>query len=83
MGTGSSNTGNSGNSSTSSPGLSRGLLSGVGSDGVSLSLVLGHGLVDLLHDIKPDGGSEDGREGKGAGSLCKKEVQKLSFLHVG
>ena len=44
VGSGSSNTGDTSDGSTSSPRLSRGLLSGVGSDGVSLPLVLSHGL---------------------------------------
>jgi len=44
VGSGSSDTGDTSDGSTSSPRLSRGLLSGVGSDGVSLPLVLSHGL---------------------------------------
>ena len=60
VGSSSSNSGNSSNSSTGSPGLGGSLMSSVLSDGVRLSLVLGHGLVDRGNDIVSDGSGEDG-----------------------
>jgi len=50
---------------TSSPGLGRGLVTGLLAHGIGLALVLGNSLVHLLDDIRTDGGSEDGREGVG------------------
>ena len=43
---------------TSSPGLSRGLVASLLADGVRLTLVLGHALVNLLDDIRADGAQE-------------------------
>lgn len=50
---------------TSSPGLGRGLVTGLLAHGIGLALVLGDSLVHLLDDIRTDGSSEDGREGVG------------------
>lgn len=50
---------------TSSPGLGRGLVTGLLAHGIGLALVLGDSLVHLLDDIRTDGGGEDGREGVG------------------
>lgn len=65
VGTGSTNSGNSSNGSTSSPRDGRGLLTSVGGDGVSLSLVLGDTGPDGVDDIGSDGGLEDGGEDDG------------------
>jgi len=69
LGTTTTDTGDTGNSSSSSPRLGRGLVTGLLGDGVSLSPVLGHRLVDLLDDIKPDGSGENSWQRKGAGAL--------------
>lgn len=50
---------------TSSPGLGRGLVTGLLAHCIGLALVLGDSLVNLLDDIRTDGGSEDGRVGVG------------------
>lgn len=50
---------------TSSPGLGRGLVTGLLAHGIGLALVLGDSLVHLLDDIRTNGGGEDGREGVG------------------
>ena len=63
------NTGDTGDGATGSPRLGRGLLAGVRGDGVGLALVLGHRLVDLLDDIQPDRGRQDGGEGERPGGL--------------
>merc|ERR1719348_1925090 len=56
VGTSSPDSGNSGNSSASSPGLSTGLVSGINIDAVGLASVLGDLVVDGRHDVGPHGG---------------------------
>lgn len=51
---------------TSSPGLSRGLVTGLLAHGVRLALVLGHALVNLLDDVRSDRAGEDGGDGVGS-----------------
>jgi hypothetical protein len=64
-------TGDTGNSATSAPRLSRGLVTSLLADGVRLPLVLGHAGVDVLDDIRADGGAEDlGEDLSGAGGLA-------------
>jgi hypothetical protein len=58
-------TGDTGDSATSSPRLGRGLVTGLLAHGVRLALVLGHAGVNVLHDIRADGSTEDGRDGVG------------------
>lgn len=56
---------------TSAPRLSRGLVTSLLADGVRLPLVLGHAGVDVLDDIRADGGAEDlGEDLSGAGGLA-------------
>lgn len=50
---------------TSSPRLSRGLVTGLLAHCVRLALVLGHAGVNLLHDIRSDRAGEDGGNGVG------------------
>lgn len=50
---------------TSSPRLGRGLVTGLFAHGVRLALVLGHALVDILHNIRTDGARENGGDGVG------------------
>ena len=69
VGSSSSNTGNTGNGTTSTPGLGTRLVACILSDGISLAVVLGDALVDLLDDIKPDGGGQNRREGEGGRGL--------------
>merc|ERR1719348_1257404 len=57
VGTSSPDSGNSGNSSASSPGLSTGLVSGINIDAVGLASVLGDLVVDGRHDVGPHGGA--------------------------
>jgi hypothetical protein len=54
-------TGDTGDGATSSPGLGGGLLTSVLRDGDGLAAVLGDRLVDLRDNVRPDGGGEDGR----------------------
>jgi hypothetical protein len=56
------NTGNTGNSTTGTPRDSGGLFTSVGSDGVSLTLVLGNTSPDRVNNVGTDGGLENGRE---------------------
>ena len=53
---------------TSSPRLSRGLVSGLLAHGVRLTLVLGHSSVNLLDDIRSDRTGEDSGNGMGSSS---------------
>lgn len=69
VGTTSRDTRNSGNSSTSSPGLCGCLVTGLGADGVCLSLVLGHRGVHLVDYIRSDGSRENLGESDGLSSL--------------
>lgn len=55
-------TGNSGNGTTGTPRLSRGLLTGVSGDGVSLTLVLSDTSPDLVDNIGSDGSLENSRD---------------------
>ena len=55
-------TGDTGNSTTGTPGDSGGLLTSVGSDGVSLTLVLGNTSPDRVNTVGTDGGLENGGE---------------------
>lgn len=70
LGTTTANTGDTRNGTTGTPRLGRGLVTGILSNGVSLSTVLGDRLVDLLDDVEPDGGGEDGGEGERARGLA-------------
>lgn len=63
------NTGNTGDSATSSPRLSGGLVTSLLAHSVRLALVFGDALVDLLDDIETDGGGEDRGEREGGGGL--------------
>jgi len=63
VGTGAGNSGNSSDGATSSPRLSRVLMSLEVEDSVSLTLVLAHVGVDERHDIVTDGGGEHGGHG--------------------
>ena len=65
VGTTTRDTGNTGNSTTSSPRLSRGLVTSLLADGVWLALVLGHTSVHLLDDIRSDGAQENRGDGGG------------------
>jgi hypothetical protein len=58
------NSWNSGNSTTSTPGLSRGLMTSLLRDGIGLTLVLGHVGVDKVDNVGTNGGLEDGGEGQ-------------------
>lgn len=72
MGTSTSDSGNSGNSSASSPGFSTGLMSSINIDAVWLASVLSNLVVDGGHDVGPHGGAEHGGQthgGSGAGVL--------------
>lgn len=53
---------------TSSPRLSRGLVTGLLAHGVRLALVLGHAGMDLLDNIRADRAREDGGNGMGSSS---------------
>lgn len=64
--TSTSNTRDTRHSSTSSPTLSRGLLTSKSGYSVWLTMILVHASVDADNKISTDGGSEDGREGGGA-----------------
>jgi len=59
VGTGASDSGNTSNGSTSSPGFGRMLHAGLGGDSVSLSDVLGDLIVNELDDIDSDGDREN------------------------
>jgi hypothetical protein len=59
VGTSTTYTGNTGDGTTSTPGLSTSLVTSFFADGVSLPFVLGQALVDLGNDIEPDGGSQN------------------------
>jgi hypothetical protein len=63
-------TGDTGDGTTSAPGLGGGLLTGALGDGVSLAPVLGDVGVDILDDVTTDGGSHDGGHGDGADILA-------------
>jgi len=69
VGSSSSNTGDTGDGATGTPRLSAGLVTGLLAHSVSLALVLGDALVDLLDNIEPDGGGQDRGEGKRGGRL--------------
>jgi hypothetical protein len=62
------NTGDTGNSTTGTPRDSGGLLTSVGSDGVSLTLVLGNTSPDRVNNVGTDGGLENGGENDVRGS---------------
>jgi hypothetical protein len=57
------NTRNTGNGTTSTPRLGRVLVTSILSDGISLSVVLGHVLVGNADHISSDGGSKNGSKG--------------------
>lgn len=61
-GSGSTNSGNTGDSSTSSPRLSGVLHTSLEVDSVTLSSVLGNVGVDKVDDIRPDASAEDSGE---------------------
>ena len=72
MGTASPDTGDTSHSSSSSPRLGTGLVSGIHIDAVGLTPVLGDLVVDGGHDVGPHGGAEHGGQthgGPGAGIL--------------
>jgi hypothetical protein len=61
-GTTTGDTGDTGNSTASSPRLGRGLHTGLLRDGIGLTGVLGHEVVDVVHNIRTDGGGHHGRQ---------------------
>lgn len=88
-GSGSSNSGNTGDSATSSPGLGGVLHAGLEVDGVTLSSVLGNVGVDKVDDIRPDAGAEDSGEDdvasgalNGSFSLSPVWVVDVDYLSV-
>lgn len=62
VGSSSRNTGNTSDGTTSTPGLSRGLVTCFSGDSVGLSSVLGDISVNVLNDIETDGGAQDSWE---------------------
>jgi len=60
VGTSSSNTGNTRHGTTSTPGLGRGLCSGITRHGMRLTSILRQVRVNSVHNINTDGGLEDG-----------------------
>jgi len=70
VGSSSSNTRDTGDGTTGSPGFGRGLVAGVLSNRVRLATVLGDRLVDLSDDVRTDGSGEDGGKGESAGRLA-------------
>jgi hypothetical protein len=67
--TGTVDTRNTGNSTTSTPRLGGGLLTGLVRDGIGLTLVLGHVCVDKVDDIRTNRGLENGGEGNGGSDV--------------
>merc|ERR1719186_1814538 len=65
VGTTTPDPGNPSNSSASSPGLSTGLVSSINIHTVWLPLVLSNLIVDLGHNVGPDGGPEHGWQANG------------------
>ena len=63
MGSSTPHTGNPGNSTACTPGLSRGLMTSHFVHSIRLSLVLGHISVDKADHIRPNGSLEDSRKG--------------------
>jgi hypothetical protein len=61
------NTGNTGDGTTSTPGLGGGLVTRHLVDGVGLTTVLGDLIMNEGHDVASDGGGEDGRQSNLAG----------------
>mmetsp|Transcript_2620 Transcript_2620/g.4773 ORF Transcript_2620/g.4773 Transcript_2620/m.4773 type:complete len:274 (+) Transcript_2620:357-1178(+) len=61
-GTTTGHTGDTGHSTSSSPRLGRGLHTSLLGDGVGLTRVLGHQVVNVVHDVGTDGGSHHGRQ---------------------
>jgi hypothetical protein len=57
------NTRNTSNSTTSTPRFGRGLLTSLGRDSISLTLVLGHVGVDKVDNVRTNGSLEDGGKG--------------------
>jgi len=66
VGTGTRDTRDTGNSTTSSPRLGRGLVTSLLANSIRLALVLGHASVNLLHDIRSDRAGEDSGDGVGS-----------------
>mmetsp|Transcript_3044 Transcript_3044/g.4402 ORF Transcript_3044/g.4402 Transcript_3044/m.4402 type:complete len:123 (+) Transcript_3044:875-1243(+) len=64
-GSSSANTGDTGNGTSSSPGLGAYLLTSANGDGVGLTVVLGHVGVDELDQIRAQRGGHDGWEWDG------------------
>lgn len=62
-------TGNTGNGTTGTPGLSTGLLTSVGGDSVSLTLVLSNTDENRVDKVQTDGGVEDGGESSARASI--------------
>jgi len=52
-------------------------------DGVGLTLVLGNGRVDTIHDIRPDWSLEDGRQRKSAAGWSRVARHKDVDLGTG
>lgn len=76
VGTASTNSGNSSNGTTSTPGFSRVLHTGILLDSVSLTNVLGDLIVNELNDIKSDGSSADFRKSNLSGDFLRvREVE--------
>ena len=69
VGTTSPHSGDPRHGSSSSPGLSTGLVTSIHVDAVRLAPVLSDLIVDGGHDVRPHGGTEHGREAdRGAGA---------------
>jgi len=64
----STDTGDTGDGTSSSPGLGTGLVTGIPVDAVGLPVVLGDLVMDEGHDVGPDGGLENGRKADRAAS---------------
>lgn len=74
MGTTTGNTGNTSNSATSTPGLSRGLITSVGSNTVSLTTILVHVGVNNANEVGADGSRENSRKTDLSGLLVLGEL---------
>lgn len=79
VGTRATDTGDTGDGTTSTPGLGRGLLTSVGSDGVSLTLVLGHRDEDGVNKVNTEGSAEDLGEGHVGTSALDSNLRSRHF----
>jgi hypothetical protein len=77
--TGTVDTRNTGNSTTSTPRLSRGLVTSLLGDGISLTLVLGHVGVNKVDNIGTDRSLEHSRKSQsGTGAIVGVDVDNRS-----